>query len=469
MYLQILGKRQFSPSSFVLWTPCYNHSHVYCRRHGPGYLLYKRYWKPVHGILQITPMQLYLYIAHPGNGQLVRRRCTIENKFDLSRRTSWYLKTNTRRIRLLSLMRVYYYSNPQGWMKLLQTPFPLGFNDNIYHEGNISKMPDFDVFSLFEIRKRKSRSHGIRKKSNGKRKKRAVKRSNTSLKDLSKVLEDHGRHCMLSIISSLPISVLRILDTEANKFYDRNHQLYDAALLTRCYTQHALRPFIDSEINHKRHFIKIPFINKGIEFIDLPSIFKDRSVTSSIPAYFHNSEPPIICYKYNKPIRNTVFNFNKLVSDLDIHANTPESWDCKDSKFMYPAAGHIMTGNLKIISDSRIRYIVSKGPKYRFPSRIDFKKCREEIASALNDFGNRWCKREYVEPDALKEWKVSIFKIVDQRFKFFSQNTNLLPPKPKSTFRHLKQGIQDFHRKYVLVPADKAANNVVVCLTVTLY
>ena len=33
--------------------------------------------------------------------------------------------------------------------------------------------------------------------------------------------------------------------------------------------------------------------------------------------------------------------------------------------------------------------------------------------------------------------------------------------KPKSTFRHLKQGIQDFHRKYVLVPADKAANNVV--------
>ena len=43
-----------------------------------------------------------------------------------------------------------------------------------------------------------------------------------------------------------------------------------------------------------------------------------------------------------------------------------------------------------------------------------------------------------------------------------SQNTNLLPPKPKSTFRHLKQAIQDFHRKYVLVPADKAANNVVV-------
>ena len=79
-----------------------------------------------------------------------------------------------------------------------------------------------------------------------------------------------------------------------------------------------------------------------------------------------------------------------------------------------------MTGNLKIISDLRIRYVVYKGRKYRFPSRIDLKKCREEIASALNDLSNRWCKREYVEPNALKEWKISIFKIVEQRIKFYS-------------------------------------------------
>ena len=41
------------------------------------------------------------------------------------------------------------------WIKFLQSPFPLGFNDNIYHEGNISKMPDFDVFSVLECKKRK--------------------------------------------------------------------------------------------------------------------------------------------------------------------------------------------------------------------------------------------------------------------------------------------------------------------------
>ena len=82
----------------------------------------------------------------------------------------------------------------------------------------------------------------------------------------------------------------------------------------------------------------------------------------------------------------------------------------------------------------------------------------------LHHFGNRWCKRESVECNALKEWKLSTFNIVDKRIKFYSNNTVLLPPKPKSSFRHLKQGIQEFHRKYVLVPANKAANNIdVVC------
>ena len=48
-----------------------------------------------------------------------------------------------------------------------------------------------------------------------------------------------------------------------------------------------------------------------------------------------------------------------------------------------------------------------------------------------------------------------------KRIKFYSHNTKLLPPKPISSFRHLKQGIQEFHKKYVLVQSDKAANNIV--------
>ena len=88
----------------------------------------------------------------------------------------------------------------------------------------------------------------------------------------------------------------------------------------------------------------------------------------------------------------------------------------KIPNFIYLSAGHVVTGNLKIIPDSRIPNIVSKGPN------IDFNRCREEIESALNDFGNRWCKRESVECNALKESKLSIFNIVVKRIKYYSHN-----------------------------------------------
>ena len=67
---------------------------------------------------------------------------------------------------------------------------------------------------------------------------------------------------MLSKLASLSVSSLRKLDDEANKFYDSKHDLYEAALLTRCYTQHALRPYIDSEINHIRHASKFHSLKK---------------------------------------------------------------------------------------------------------------------------------------------------------------------------------------------------------------
>ena len=67
----------------------------------------------------------------------------------------------------------------------------------------------------------------------------------------------------LSRLITLSISSLLSLDIEANKFYDRAHQFYDAALLTRCYTQHALWPYIDSEINHIRHSSKFNVSTRG--------------------------------------------------------------------------------------------------------------------------------------------------------------------------------------------------------------
>ena len=117
----------------------------------------------------------------------------------------------------------------------------------------------------------------------------------------------------------------------------------------------------------------------------------------------------------------------------------------------------MITGNLNVNPDARVRNIISKGPIYRFPSNIDFPQWRREIAASLNDFGNLWCKRENAEPDALKEWKKNIFKVIDTCFSFYSRYTHLLPPKPNLPFVILNEA-----SRILMVPADKAANNVVV-------
>ena len=105
------------------------------------------------------------------------------------------------------------------WTKALQTPFPLGFNDNIYHEGNISKMPDFDVFSLLEVRKRNCRSRGKRKNGNLKRKHK--NKIVWTLTNLCRILTS-GRHQLLSKLSWLSIASLRILIKKPINFMIEN-------------------------------------------------------------------------------------------------------------------------------------------------------------------------------------------------------------------------------------------------------
>ena len=90
---------------------------------------------------------------------------------------------------------------------------------------------------------------------------------------------------MLSRLSSLSISSLKDIDEQADKIYLRTDPLVGTACLIQSYTQHVLKPHIDKESEHQRFFLKIPFINKGIDFIDIQSIFRDKNVVEYIPNY----------------------------------------------------------------------------------------------------------------------------------------------------------------------------------------
>ena len=68
----------------------------------------------------------------------------------------------------------------------------------------------------------------------------------------------------------------------------------------------------------KTQFIKIKSVNQGLDLLNISHIFRDHRVTSEIPQYFENLDPPLICYQYKNPIRNIIFNYNQVTSDPDV-------------------------------------------------------------------------------------------------------------------------------------------------------
>ena len=101
-----------------------------------------------------------------------------------------------------------------NWIKRLQTPYPLGLNDQIYQQGNISSVrSNINVFSLKPDVRRKRRSHGVRRNGLSRRKQRL----NRSLDDLLRIAKNNGRHELLHTLSSIPVSRLKPILDEADR------------------------------------------------------------------------------------------------------------------------------------------------------------------------------------------------------------------------------------------------------------
>ena len=65
----------------------------------------------------------------------------------------------------------------------------------------------------------------------------------------------------------------------------------------------------DVPAENPKHFMKIKFLHKGIDAINLPQLLRSQSVMDKIPAYFKHKEPPIISYQYTNTVANKLFNF----------------------------------------------------------------------------------------------------------------------------------------------------------------
>ena len=129
-----------------------------------------------------------------------------------------------------------------------------------------------------------------------------------------------------------------------------------------------------------------------------------------IPVYFKDKEPPIISYQYTNTVANKLFTFSSTLSNLDItnYLSNPQHCQCNTSKFCYEAHGHVITGDLMVIENVKLREIVAKGPKYREPNQINWQSTETMVSNPINLYSEHWSRVEQVDLKHLSEWKDQI-------------------------------------------------------------
>ena len=366
-----------------------------------------------------------------------------------------------------SLSTPYRREREEYWIKELGTASPYGCNDNVSSIGNLTSplCSNVNVMNLFPSFTRKKRSHGTRHYT--------PPRNNqvlfTDLLDL--VFKPLGIHHIRTKLFSLPLPSLNKLYNKClqSSFLDQSSREYKLNSIILDIANCRLFKPVNSSLSKDSpdRFLHLKFANKGIDAININNILHNKNVRKTIPPYFKYQSNPKISYTYTHSIASKLFNYRQSLQDWRFtnHEYDSPPCSCSSSQFLYQPAGHIVTGDLNIVENTCLRDLISKGPKYREPQKFSWKYNFKLIMDSVEDYARSWAKQEDVELDTLSEWVKSIKHQLKRRIYMVSRSVNT---KPISIFDDevVSRHLADLHDRFVIVPADKASNNVVfICKT----
>ena len=203
-------------------------------------------------------------------------------------------------------------------------------------------------------------------------------------------------------------------------------------------------------------YIKIKFASKEIESLDLNSIF--NSEMGSFPTkhtskkYCNDDFKFRTCYQYSNSIRKDILNYRSTILS-DCHEDVV--CHCHEFPEFINQSGHVMTGDVKIISNLKVRKLFSKGLKFIEPifksSRNIFNSIKSDIVSYVDGLVKKFSiNRRYFD-----SWVDSVLSKVKSRV-----NSLKISNKPTSICKSQRTYLEDLKDKFVLSSVDKASNNI---------
>jgi len=360
------------------------------------------------------------------------------------------------------------------WMKELRTTYPYGLNDKCNGRIWKNKNKEDITASIFNptkciIRKNRTRNHN-----------RTWSKQFLLEVFLAQVLEKYKTHdswiffcrkilCSLSKKTLKSISIIleeKIWVDPDENFPQLIFEVVQDIIKDRLH-RFSLEKKSDKPQNFNRKvFTKIYFHNKGIELIQVARLF--RRLKDKIPGDFKFREPPTVIYTRSPTIGQKIFNYKQTIQSIHTGEWKSDlfSCKCKDSKFMDGHHKHIVTGDLRIVENKKLRNLLIKGPTYREPVDINWNRVLKEIKIGILECQTKWTQLENKDFKTLDEWSNTILNAVNKRIDKLKKVRKFQPRNCKRILDHedVKSYLINFQKDFVLVPTDKACNNIsIVC------
>ncbi len=345
------------------------------------------------------------------------------------------------------------------WIKALRSIYPYGLNERV--KSMNKDIPAGKLFPSLPRHGTKFVEHRMRSK---------VKARISDLDSLvhstfSFSPEERANKCRI-LFDRLRQSNLRKLAEEASTllFSCENHLKRWYELLIDIFLTKTMKIEKPNVKRSPSHILPIYFHNKGLEFIQLKNILRKPCVNSKLPEKLQE-DPPSIVYSLTPTIRNKIFNYKETVDsintvDLETFGTNLTSCECQNSPFIDQHHGHIMTGDLSFIKNNHLRKLISKGPNYREPKNINWNKCKVFRIFYIYSFVDKTSAKINETDENFVPWKSEVLKQVDSKIEYLKKKKKYKKVSSVLRRQDVIEYLNELHTNFVIVPIDKAANNV---------
>ena len=218
---------------------------------------------------------------------------------------------------------------------------------------------------------------------------------------------------------------------------------------------------MDFKRKKDRVLYKISFVNKALDMINLPQIFRNKELKSFVN--FCNVKVPSVLFSSRTSIGSKLFNYNETVENFSSLDNV--SCVCNEyCNFVNNDCGHVVTGDVTIFSNEDLRDLLLKGPKFREPARLDFDCAKRTILDNLENFIKSWADKEHFNTSCFEGWKSKFIELLESSFCNLKLKYRTRVRTCDSVFDDpsASEELDFFHKHFVLCPVDKASKNIAI-------